>query len=859
MRIISDTAEIAGAQARFTALLKAASTQSGNIRTGHQGESLTREGVYLQEFDLWYAWHEHDSRYWNAFGTGNPFGSSSPPIVVEINPPRSGVDSRMGGLFLADEQDQVYLAHRGRINGGTALFLSSYKEQGKVIPIDGSREALVIGSLDSPHFLSDLERFVKDVERFKRDRADGDGDGTGDGRAGDRDISEAWDEFARQAGRLVAWDGFDADERDYKLQVAANVAQAKKALDDNDEDWVRLLKKAFGTPNNLTYFMVHGRFLNWVKDHTSEAAEALRGLWFGNGEAPARLEAFLQCLPKDVLETPGNGANIGSLLLMGVDPYRYPVYKPTPFTKGRNLTRHPSPPGSASSRELYEAALAFLDRIMDECQARGVSLRDRLDAQSVLWAIVSGSGNPTATAHQASSPRSQPGQVGQAWLFQANPKEWNLKSNLKNMQPGDIDDWMVSRFIDQVKDGDPVILWQGGSEAAIYAIGRLLGEVRFRTPSPGNDGAPPERYINYQLERILQEPIAKKDLLADSVLSGLTVLRAPQGTNFRVTAEQWARLQELLEEQTPRKRATTFEDIWKNIACCGLRIAERTLRRFHLAIQTRGFVVLCGASGTGKTWLAEAYAEAIGAEVCLVPVAPNWTANEDLLGYFNPLDGKYHDTTFSRFLREAASEFNQAEKEKREAQPYVLILDEMNLARVEYYFAKFLSAMERRSRNVSDIELEPGSTVRLTPNLLFVGTVNVDETTHLFSDKVFDRAQVLELPVERAEVERHMGDVPYKPALLEIWDAVADVAPFAFRVIDDIRSYIDDAEQLDVPWQHALDEQILQKILPKLSGSEVGPALDRLAALSAEQYPLAHEKTKRMRRDFGQHGFASYF
>ena len=202
-----------------------------------------------------------------------------------------------------------------------------------------------------------------------------------------------------------------------------------------------------------------------------------------------------------------------------------------------------------------------------------------------------------------------------------------------------------------------------------------------------------------------------------------------------------------------------FTEIESFIAKVGLRIDSQTLRRYHLSLRTRGFVILTGISGTGKTWLAEAYAEAVSAEQLVVPVAPNWTTNEDLLGYFNPIDNTYHDTPFSAFLRSAAHAFSSAKARGTTARPYHLILDEMNLARVEYYFAKFLSAMELRSRRTTTpIELAPGEEVLLTPNLKFIGTVNIDETTHGFADKVFDRAQLVGLTVRsRSPLRTHRG------------------------------------------------------------------------------------------------------
>jgi hypothetical protein len=190
------------------------------------------------------------------------------------------------------------------------------------------------------------------------------------------------------------------------------------------------------------------------------------------------------------------------------------------------------------------------------------------------------------------------------------------------------------------------------------------------------------------------------------------------------------------------------------------------------------------------------------------------------------------------------------------------VLDEMNLARVEYYFAKFLSAMELRAQlDQAAVELGPDEFVRLPPTLHFIGTVNVDETTHGFADKVYDRAQLIELEAPRDMLAAHLGERLYREDVLAVWDAVHVVAPFAYRVIDEIAAYIDEAEALGVPWPDALDEQLLQKILPKFKGADlrVGDALSTFVVLVLERYPLSHRKAAEMLEGFLQHGFASYF
>jgi 5-methylcytosine-specific restriction endonuclease McrBC GTP-binding regulatory subunit McrB len=306
----------------------------------------------------------------------------------------------------------------------------------------------------------------------------------------------------------------------------------------------------------------------------------------------------------------------------------------------------------------------------------------------------------------------------------------------------------------------------------------------------------------------------------------------------------------------------SFEDIHQSVLDAGFRVSVRTLRRYHLSLKTRGFVILSGVSGTGKTWLTKAYADAIGAKYLLVPVAPNWTTNEDLLGYFNPLDNAYYDTDFSRFLREAANEYERAERESRTPTPFHLVLDEMNLARVEYYFAKFLATMETRMREgTALVGLGPREAVHLSPNFFFIGTVNVDETTHGFANKVYDRAQLLELQVDPEDLERHIGDAPYRDHLMQIWSITEPVAPFAYRIVDEIKNYVANASRLGVDWDEAFDEQLLQKVLPKLKGTDlrVGEALEQFVAVTQHEFPLSSAKAKEMADGYHQHGFASYF
>lgn len=180
----------------------------------------------------------------------------------------------------------------------------------------------------------------------------------------------------------------------------------------------------------------------------------------------------------------------------------------------------------------------------------------------------------------------------------------------------------------------------------------------------------------------------------------------------------------------------------------GLSYDTGLIERFLISVKTKPFVILSGGTGNGKTALAEAYGEFLdehykdGCEddeerYKIVPVGSNWIESRFITGYVNPIDDAFKPTPSFELIRHSNEDTDH---------PYVLILDEMNLSRVEYYFSDFLSAME--SGKPIEIEGENGrmQSIKFGKNLIVIGTVNMDETTHPFSPKVLDRANVIEFP-----------------------------------------------------------------------------------------------------------------
>ena len=171
------------------------------------------------------------------------------------------------------------------------------------------------------------------------------------------------------------------------------------------------------------------------------------------------------------------------------------------------------------------------------------------------------------------------------------------------------------------------------------------------------------------------------------------------------------------------------------------------IRRFIGALAVPKLIILQGMSGTGKTSLAYAFGEFLDNKTVVVPIQPMWKERTDLVGYYNEFTKKFNETTLLYKMYEA----------NNNEEIYITVLDEMNIARVEYYFAEFLSLLEIPNpdgRNLDVVAdkreddpklLQNNGKLRLPTNMWFVGTANNDDSTFSISDKVYDRAMVLNL------------------------------------------------------------------------------------------------------------------
>ncbi len=254
----------------------------------------------------------------------------------------------------------------------------------------------------------------------------------------------------------------------------------------------------------------------------------------------------------------------------------------------------------------------------------------------------------------------------------------------------------------------------------------------------------------------------------------------------------------------------------------------RVVERFLGCLFTNQIMILSGPPGTGKTSLPFSVAGAIGAECVLIPVQPNWTDNQDLMGYYNPMDGgSYVTTPFLEALLKA---------QKNKKKMYFVVLDEMNLAHIEYYFSTFLSVMESAEKKlklysgtqVSDV---PGEVV-IPDNLQIIGTLNMDETTKGVSPKVIDRSYILEIGGERAAINGQDTDLMMQKDYSDFFRDTFHVN-LSYRALKHYKAMANRRFM-------SCDDYVCGKILPMIRENSID------LGKGIETCPISYEKISRM-------------
>lgn len=201
--------------------------------------------------------------------------------------------------------------------------------------------------------------------------------------------NDPWDEFVKLANNFVVTGQLESQEIEYKLKIARMLEAARDAVLGGSNDWIELLGKAIApVQGHPMDWRAGSRLMEWCKNYPDDSLNALQAIWTEDDlSISQRITDFSSILPKSVIKGTGTRMRAISALLMGLDVRKYPPYMWTPFTAAYRYTGYNEVGWNKNETGQYEHALGFLDRFVDEAAKRGLTLRDRLDAQSVLWAI----------------------------------------------------------------------------------------------------------------------------------------------------------------------------------------------------------------------------------------------------------------------------------------------------------------------------------------------------------------------------------------------------------------------------------------------------------------------------------------
>jgi 5-methylcytosine-specific restriction endonuclease McrBC GTP-binding regulatory subunit McrB len=343
-----------------------------------------------------------------------------------------------------------------------------------------------------------------------------------------------------------------------------------------------------------------------------------------------------------------------------------------------------------------------------------------------------------------------------------------------------------------------------------------------------------------------------------------------------------------------------------------LHLNDEIKKSFYNGLKSKGFVILAGISGIGKTKIFENFVRNFPKDnYVFVPIRPDFRDTKSLLGFFNPLSEEYQVTPLLKLIVDASNDTKT---------PYFVLFDEMNLARVEYYFADFLSVLESQRdshgfttsaiqlhNSMSDKVRQQGvpREIKLPPNLYFVGSVNIDETTHMFSPKVIDRAFTIEFNVgsfknyikflesSTTNKDNHLSPdlkkrlkkdfinqgeytiinkdedfvelaKQYFEDLEEINAFLPQNLKFGYRVFDEIISFMINSENSILQFtdtSEAFDIAVKMKVLPRFHGTrdKLERVFDELLEFT-ESRGLVHtaKKVKQMRENLQNIGYTSF-
>jgi MoxR-like ATPase len=599
-----------------------------------------------------------------------------------------------------------------------------------------------------------------------------DGDVAEHAEPASRRAADPWAEFIGWAKRFHMDPAFQAEEYDYKIDIAERLRSALGAVQRGDPGWHQELKRAFGGPNNLVDFRVRGPFLDWIVDREGEVAEVVAALGDTELDVEARLGRFLDWVPPEVVSGRGGRLSIVSTLLLAYEPTVWPVYRSTPVNKLFELLD--LGPIGGDERAVYRRFVGVLDELIRRSAPLGLILSDRLDAQSVVWAVTSGrplatwgkdmtnsyaaylAGNDHSTLAQAVERFRASGRYSAADAAKAEGQRQKMEAMLtaealddaRRQEVSRPIHWLVSQaygFGGGASQRVSRALAAGHLDAMLLGIAELLhgdGPLderlrQFIDPEVGPPGmgsamavkllsiTRPDEWIPSMPSQ--KDPTRKQELellsiespepdgdLAEQLIAGNDRLRNLFEPHFG--ADLWAMREFIRFLWWERSNATETPSSVQELAD-QLRVPPDFVAEVLELLDDKRQVVFYGPPGTGKTFVALAIAEHLtdDSAIEIVQFHPSYSY-EDFVEGFRPTESGAFRIVEGPLRRLAAAAIAEPDK------PHVLIIDELNRGNVAKVFGELYFLLEYRDRSVTlQYSSEP---LRLPPNLYLIATMN---------------------------------------------------------------------------------------------------------------------------------------
>lgn len=614
------------------------------------------------------------------------------------------------------------------------------------------------------------------------------------------------------AAKVAIAHDLSATERAYKVDLARRLETVRSGLLSGDKDWAVQLREALTYGNLLDPFF-RVAFFEGLEQHTEEIHQALRRFW--RDEADPQLLTALQVELKPALPqgiTPGNATALGAVLMMERDSAQFPPYRPTPVDKARALTEQPA--SGTSPAERYDDLLTICDEVLDRSADFGIELADRLDAQGLIWAVVSypppevwpANERSAFVAWRGEAVADDPaGMTARAWLVRGNNINGNdmvpswldkgqvtlAASTLREVEEGidrselkvivDEDyahssysaraEWLddFHNFLSRMSSGHLIATI---SDARLH-VGRITGPATYIASDEGR------AYLRREVAWVGSSEGVDYADLSPGLASRLRVPR-----NVLDLTQELPELEALVAAEgdaapLPSPIQLTLPNATKELAG-RLHVDRAWLQECIDLLQDRPQLIYYGPPGTGKTFIAQALAEHLaGDNVRLVQFHPAYSYEDFFEGYRPVPSGGFE-------LRPGPMrKVVDAARENPDV-PHVLIIDEINRGNLAKVFGELYFLLEYRDRNVDLLyAADDDQGFTLPRNVFVIGTMNTADRSIALVD---------------AAMRRRFAFVPLHPAesptsdVLRSWLASEGYPARVADLLDELNARIEDTD-----------------------------------------------------------------